>query len=43
MRNIGQDIEQALMETARKMKAAGISADLICQCTQLTLEQVEAL
>ena len=36
-------IAQTLLETARKMKAAGISVDLICQCTQLTIEQVEAL
>ena len=29
--------------TARKMKAAGISADLIYQCTGLTVEEIEKL
>ena len=31
------------LETARNLKNAGISVDIICQCTSLTPEQVAAL
>ena len=32
-------LEKAL-DTARKMKVAGIDAATICQCTELTMEQI---
>ena len=34
---------QANLETARKLKAEGLDVDMICRCTGLTKDQVEAL
>ena len=40
---IEQGIEQGKLYTARKLKAAGIAAQVISQCTGLTLEQIAEL
>ena len=38
-----QGIEQGKIDTARLMKANGISIEMIITCTGLTLEQIEQL
>ena len=38
-----EGIEQTKLETARNLKTAGIAAEIISQCTGLTLEQVAEL
>ena len=38
-----QGIEQTRIENARNFKSAGVSTEIICQCTGLTPEQVSAL
>ena len=38
-----EGLEQGKLETARNMKAAGIAAGIISQCTGLSLEQVAEL
>ncbi len=40
---IERGIEQGKLDTARKMKAAGIAVEVISQCTGLTLEQIAEL
>lgn len=40
---IEQGLEQGKIEIARNMKASGIEADVISQCTGLTIEQIAEL
>ena len=40
---IERGIEQGKFDTARKMKAAGITVEVISQCTGLTLEHIAEL
>lgn len=40
-KGIAKGKAEANLETARKLKAAGVSIDIICQCTGLTTEQVK--
>ena len=42
-RGTQQGIEQGKIDTARLMKANGISIEMIITCTGLTLEQIEQL
>ena len=42
-KGIEQGIEQGKIDAARKMKAANLAAEVITQCTGLTLEQISEL
>lgn len=39
----GEAYEKAIFENARKLKEAGVSAEIISTCTGFPLEQVEKL
>lgn len=42
-KGLAEGREQEKLDTARKMKAEGIPADVIARCTDLTLEQIAGL